>query len=52
MRKGIEIVFFQQLVNGLTLGSASAVIASGYTLVVGVLSIVNMALGGIFVMCA
>ena len=47
LRKGIEIVFFQQLVNGLTLGSAYAVIAIGYTLVFGVLNIVNMAHGGI-----
>ena len=52
MRKGIEIVFFQQLVNGLTLGSAYAVIAIGYTLVFGVLNIVNMAHGGIFMMGA
>jgi branched-chain amino acid transport system permease protein len=42
------IVFFQQLVNGLTLGSAYAVIAIGYTLVFGVLNIVNMAHGEIF----
>lgn len=52
LRKGIEIVFFQQLVNGLTLGSAYAVIAIGYTLVFGVLNIVNMAHGGIFMMGA
>lgn len=42
------IVFFQQLVNGLTLGSAYAVIAIGYTLVFGVLNIINMAHGEIF----
>ena len=41
-------MFFQQLINGLTLGSAYAVIAIGYTLVFGVLNIVNMAHGGIF----
>ena len=52
LRKGIEIVFFQQLVNGLTLGSAYAVIAIGYTLVFGVLNIVNMAHGGIFMIGA
>ena len=40
-------MFFQQLVNGLTLGSVYAVIAIGYTLVFGVLNIVNMAHGGI-----
>jgi len=45
-------VFFQQLVNGLTLGSVYAVIAIGYTLVFGVLNIVNMAHGGIIMMGA
>ena len=45
-------MFFQQLVNGLTLGSAYAVIAIGYTLVFGVLNIVNMAHGGIFMVGA
>ena len=51
-RRGKVIVFFQQLVNGLTLGSAYAVIAIGYTLVFGVLNIVNMAHGGIFMIGA
>jgi len=41
-------VFFQQLINGLNLGSAYAVIAIGYTLVFGVLNIINMAHGEIF----
>ena len=45
-------MFLQQLVNGLTLGSAYAVIAIGYTLVFGVLNIVNMAPGGIFMVGA
>jgi branched-chain amino acid transport system permease protein len=45
-------VLLQQIVNGLTLGSAYAVIAIGYTLVFGVLNIVNMAHGGIFMMGA
>lgn len=45
-------MFFQQIVNGLTLGSAYAVIAIGYTLVFGVLNIVNMAHGGIFMIGA
>ena len=45
-------MFFQQLVNGLTLGSVYAVIAIGYTLVFGVLNIVNMAHGGIIMMGA
>ena len=45
-------MFFKQLVNGLTLGSVYAVIAIGYTLVFGVLNIVNMAHGGIIMMGA
>lgn len=45
-------MFFQQLVNGLTLGSVYAVIAIGYTLVFGVFNIVNMAHGGIIMMGA
>ena len=45
-------MFFQQLVNGLTLGSVYAVIAIGYTLGFGVLNIVNMAHGGIIMMGA
>lgn len=41
-------MFWQQLVNGLTLGSTYALIALGYTLIFGVLNIVNMAHGEIF----
>ena len=53
LKKGVKLsCFLQQLVNGLTLGSAYAVIAIGYTLVFGVLNIVNMAHGGIFMIGA
>ncbi len=41
-------MLLQQLINGLTLGSAYAVIAIGYTLIFGVLNIINMAHGEIF----
>jgi branched-chain amino acid transport system permease protein len=41
-------VFLEQLVNGITLGSIYAIVALGYTLVFGVLDIVNMAHGEIF----
>lgn len=41
-------MFLQQLINGLTLGSSYAVIAIGYTLIFGVLNIINMAHGEIF----
>lgn len=38
----------EQLINGLTLGSIYAIVALGYTLVFGVLNIVNMGHGEIF----
>lgn len=41
-------MFWQQVVNGVTLGSTYALIALGYTLIFGVLNIVNMAHGEIF----
>ena len=41
-------MFWQQVVNGFTLGSTYALIALGYTLIFGVLNIVNMAHGEIF----
>lgn len=42
----------QQLINGLTLGSLYAVIAVGYTLIFGVLNIINMAHGEVFMIGA
>ncbi|MGO4886151.1 branched-chain amino acid ABC transporter permease [Anaerobacillus sp. MEB173] len=41
-------MLLEQLINGLTLGSIYAIIALGYTLVFGVLGIINMAHGEIF----
>jgi ABC-type branched-subunit amino acid transport system permease subunit len=41
-------VFLEQLINGITLGSIYAIVALGYTLVFGVLGIINMAHGEIF----
>jgi len=41
-------LFAEQLINGITLGSIYAVVALGYTLVFGVLDIINMAHGEIF----
>ena len=38
-------MFLEQLINGVTLGSIYAVVALGYTLVFGVLDIINMAHG-------
>jgi branched-chain amino acid transport system permease protein len=41
-------LFAEQLINGITLGSIYAIVALGYTLVFGVLDIINMAHGEIF----
>lgn len=41
-------MFLEQLINGLTLGSIYAIVALGFTLVFGVLGIINMAHGEIF----
>jgi len=41
-------LFWQQLVNGLTLGSTYSLVALGYTLIMGVLNIINMAHGEVF----
>jgi branched-chain amino acid transport system permease protein len=41
-------MLMQQLINGLTLGSTYALVALGYTLIFGVLEIINMAHGEIF----
>ena len=40
------------VINGISAGGQYALIAIGYTLVFGVLNIVNMAHGGIFMMGA
>jgi branched-chain amino acid transport system permease protein len=41
-------VFVQQLINGLTLGSIYGLIAIGYTMVFGILNMVNFAHSGVF----
>lgn len=43
-------MFFQQVVNGLTLGSMYALVAIGYTMVFGVLKLVNFAHGSVFIL--
>ncbi|MES2905487.1 MAG: branched-chain amino acid ABC transporter permease LivH [Pseudomonadota bacterium] len=40
--------FFQQLINGLTLGSIYGLIAIGYTMVYGILGMINFAHGDVF----
>ena len=44
--------FVQQLVNGLTLGSLYALIAVGYTVVYGILQLINFAHGEVFMIGA
>ena len=44
----METFFLQQLVNGLTLGSVYGLIAIGYTMVFGIIGMVNFAHGDVF----
>src|SRR4029077_11777009 len=46
------ILFLQQLLNGLSLGSIYALIALGYTMVYGVLRFINFAHGDIYMLGA
>ncbi|OYY67313.1 MAG: branched-chain amino acid ABC transporter permease LivH, partial [Rhizobiales bacterium 35-66-30] len=41
-------IFLQQLINGLTLGSIYGLIAIGYTMVFGIIGMVNFAHGDVF----
>lgn len=41
-------IFLQQLVNGLTLGAVYALIALGYTMVYGIIQLINFAHGEVF----
>ncbi len=43
-------VFIQQLLNGLTVGSYLALIALGYTMVYGIIELINFALGVVYMM--
>ncbi|MGX7106331.1 branched-chain amino acid ABC transporter permease [Hutsoniella sourekii] len=45
-------LFFQQLVNGIALGSIYALIALGYTMVYGTIRLINFAHGDVFMMGA
>ena len=44
--------FIQQLVNGVTLGSIYGLIAIGYTMVYGIIGMINFAHGDIFMIGA
>lgn len=43
-------MFFEQIINGLTIGSIYALVAIGYTLVFGVLELVNFANGSVYLL--
>ena len=45
-------LFFEQLINGLTIGSFYALIALGYTMVYGVMKLINFAHGDLFALGA
>lgn len=45
-------VFLQQLINGITLGSIYGLIAIGYTMVFGIIGMVNFAHGDVFMTSA
>src|SRR5215470_16079352 len=47
-RVGRMEVFVQQLINGITLGSIYGLIAIGYTMVFGIIGMVNFAHGDVF----
>src|SRR5262249_57024595 len=49
--QGMEI-FIQQLINGITLGSIYGLIALGYTMVFGIIGMVNFAHGDVFMVSA
>ena len=44
--------FLQQLINGLTLGAIYGLIAIGYTMVYGIIGMINFAHGDIFMVGA
>jgi branched-chain amino acid transport system permease protein len=54
VEKGSEIMeqFLQQLLNGLSLGSIYALIALGYTMVYGIIKLINFAHGDIYMLGA
>src|SRR5262249_11723150 len=50
--KGTMALFIQQLINGLTLGAIYGLIAIGYTMVYGIIGMINFAHGDIYMIGA
>jgi len=46
------VTFIQQLINGLTLGAVYGLIAIGYTMVYGIIGMINFAHGDIYMIGA
>ncbi len=44
----MDVFFLQQLINGLTLGAVYGLIAIGYTMVYGIIGMINFAHGEVF----
>jgi branched-chain amino acid transport system permease protein len=49
---GISQEFFQQMANGIALGSIYALLALGYTMVYGIIKLINFAHGDILMLGA
>jgi branched-chain amino acid transport system permease protein len=52
VRGRVNDMFLQQIINGLTIGSVYALIALGYTMVYGILQLINFAHGEIYMIGA
>ena len=50
--RGYDGVFLQQLINGLTLGAVYGLIAIGYTMVYGIIGMINFAHGEVYMVSA
>ncbi|MHA6788190.1 ABC transporter permease subunit [Pseudomonas bijieensis] len=48
----MDVFFLQQMVNGLTLGSVYGLIAIGYTMVYGIIGMINFAHGDVYMISA
>lgn len=48
----VDGIFLQQLINGLTLGSVYGLIAIGYTMVYGIIGMINFAHGDVYMVSA
>lgn len=52
MDSGIIVQFIQQIINGISLGSIYALIALGYTMVYGIMRLINFTHGDIYMLGA